>query len=94
MRVVIQARQAGKTAQRMDMVERAVLALIFDRGGTMPFAELWRALPCTRREIFWALDRQCRLGNVKRHRTGEPIVLTSSAMAAIAAGREVLELAA
>lgn len=92
MMIVFPARRAGKTAARDALTDRAALALLYDAGGEMPFAELWRRLPVTRRELWRSLHRQYDLGNVKRHTEGEPIRLTASARAAIAAGREVLEL--
>lgn len=63
-----------------------MLARLYDAGGELPFNRVWEGL-CTRREAFRILDRQYTLGNVKRHRSGEPITLTSSARIAIAAGR-------
>lgn len=94
MRIVLPARQCGKTLAREDQIDRALLALIFDAGGEMPFADLCAAMPATRRELWRSLGRQYSLGNVKRHHDGAPITLTASARAAIAAGREPLELAA
>lgn len=94
MRIVLPARKCGKTLARELLIENAAMALIYDAGGVMPFATLWQAMPVTRRELQRALDRQITLGNVKRRRDGEPVTLTASARAAIAAGREPLELAA
>jgi hypothetical protein len=94
MRIVFPVRQCGKSFARDQLIENAAMALIYDAGGEMPFAALWQAMPVTRRELQRALDRQITLGNIKRRRDGEPVTLTSSARAAIAAGREPLELAA
>lgn len=93
-RVVIPAREQGKTLARDEMIDRTVLALLFDAGGEMCFHDLWQAMPITRRELWQSLNRQYTLGNVKRHREGEPLILTASARMAIAAGRERLEMAA
>lgn len=87
--VTLPARQAGKTMARNHALDRAVLALLYDAGGEMPFADLWRALPCTRRDVWQSLHRQYDLGNVRRHREGEPIQLTKSAIVAVSAGRNV-----
>lgn len=69
-------------------LDRATLAALFDAGGEIAFVDLWRRLPCTRRELWRSLDRQYRHGNVRRHVSGEPISLTPAARIAIAAGRD------
>lgn len=70
-----------------------MLVLAYDAGGAIPFAELWKAMPATLNEIFTAIRAQFTLGNVKRHHNGEPITLTASARAAIAAGRAIMTVA-
>ncbi len=84
---IISARQFGKSLAREASVDRAVLLALFEAGGELDFVSLYTLLPVTRRELFRSLNRQHTLGNVKRHRTGEPIALTASARAAIDAGR-------
>lgn len=84
---IIPARQCGKSFAREVAVDRAVLLALFEAGGELDFLRLFTLLPVTRRELYRSLNRQHTLGNVKRHRTGEPIALTASARAAIDAGR-------
>lgn len=85
----IPERAARDPKARNHAIDRMVLALLYDAGGEMPFADLWKALPCTRREVWRSLHRQYDLGNVRRHRSGEPIILTHSAIVAISAGRNI-----
>lgn len=68
-------------------VESMILNAAYDAGGEIAYDSLCAAVPATRRNLFHALVRQSDLGNIRRHRTGEPITLTASARAAIAAGR-------
>lgn len=84
---MIPARQCGKSYAREQAVDRAVLLAIFEAGGELDFLRLFALLPATRRELYRSINRQQALGNVKRHRTGEPIALTASARCAIDAGR-------
>jgi hypothetical protein len=85
----IPARAIGKVVDRETAVGMAVLNLAYDNGGEIGFDQLWKALPCTRREIWKACRTEAGLGNLKRHRVGEPITLTASARSAIRAGREL-----
>lgn len=68
-------------------VESMVLNAAYDAGGAIAYEALSAAVPATRRKLFHALVRQSDLGNIRRHWDGEPITLTASARAAIAAGR-------
>ena len=92
-RIILPSRQTGKNYEREQLIDAAALALLFEAGGEMAFAELWQAMPATRREIWRSLNRQYTLGNIKRHREGEPIILTSSAKTAMAAARFPLQYA-
>jgi len=77
-------------AEHQEAVQRALLVRLYDAGGTMPFADLVAAMPVPRRHIWRAINAQHMIGNVKRHRDGQPITLTASARSAIAAGRAML----
>lgn len=67
-----------------DRLQSAMLAVLYDAGEPLTLKALEAALRCTRRDLWSAVRDQHRLGNIKR---GEPITLTASARAAIAAGR-------
>lgn len=86
-------RGAPPTVARAEAIQMTMLVLAYDAGGAIPFAELWKAMPATRNEIFTAIRAQFTLGNVKRHHNGEAITLTASARAAIAAGRAIMTVA-
>jgi hypothetical protein len=73
-----------------DPVEMAVLNAAFDAGGAIAIEELRQSIPADRRRIWRAIYTQADLGNVKRHRDGQPVTLTASARSAIAAGRRML----
>jgi hypothetical protein len=68
-------------------VEIAVLNAAFDAGGSIMIEDLRRTIPAPNRRIWRAIYTQADLGNVKRHRDGQPVTLTASARTAIAAGR-------
>ncbi len=72
---------------RAEEADRAVLAVLYRAGGECTFIRLYEDTGFNKREIYRALGRQYALGNVKRHRTGEPVVLTASARVAVAAGQ-------
>lgn len=69
-------------------IELMVLNAVFDAGGQIALADLRAALPIIKaEEMHKAVTRQASLGNLKGHVWGEPVTLTASARAAIAAGR-------
>lgn len=78
-------RQVGKTLEREDAADRALLSALYRAGGEISFSRLYEVCAFTRRELFRAMGRQYALGNVKRHRSGEPLALTASARIAMTA---------
>lgn len=74
------------TYERAVMLQMAVLTAAFENGGSIAFADLGNQVRATRRDLWRAIDAQCFLGNIKRHKTGGLVELTRSAMVAFAAG--------
>lgn len=85
--IVIPSRRCGKHAHRQDALGLAALGILYDAGGEAGFGTLWDALPCTRRELWRILARLATMGAIRRHREGEPIVLTATARMSVEAGR-------
>lgn len=68
-------------------LEMLVLNSLFDAGGTMTVAELRAATSADGRALRKAIDAQRAIGNLRQAGAREPVTLTASARAAIAAGR-------
>ncbi len=78
-------RQVGKTVERENAADQALLSALYHAGGEISFIRLYEGSSFTRRELFRAMGRQYALGNIKRHRSGEPLALTASARIAMTA---------
>jgi len=90
-RIILPPRQKGDGLTREAIIDRAALALLFEAGGEMMFSELWKCLPCSRRELSRGMLRQYAHGNIKRHLADEPLTLTAAAMLAMEAARFKME---
>ncbi|OJY65503.1 MAG: hypothetical protein BGP16_12820 [Sphingobium sp. 66-54] len=68
-------------------LELLILNAAFDAGGSIAMPALREAVPARGVDIRKAISTQRNLGNLRQSAADQPIALTASARAAIAAGR-------